>query len=80
MISGSEQMRIGAAEITGSILTVRDLSAGVATGIDEIEAGVREISTASADLADLGSRNRTALDAIRSQVDGFRTENDPPEG
>jgi methyl-accepting chemotaxis protein len=71
--SGSEQMRVGADEITRSILAVRDVSAGVSTGIDEIEAGVREISIASNDLAEQGLRNKSALEAIRAQVDGFRT-------
>lgn len=71
--SGSEQMRQGADEITRSIIGVRDVSTHVTTGIGEIEIGVREISSASNDLADLGQKNRSYLEEIRGQIEGFRT-------
>lgn len=71
---GSEQMQIGADEITKSIVVVRDVSGAVLEGIAEIEVGVREISTAAQNLAELGQENKTHLDEIHQQVDGFRTK------
>ncbi len=70
---GSSQMKEGTNEITSNVVDLRDVSAAVSTGIDEIEAGVREIRSASGDLADLGVKNRSYLQAIRGEVDGFRT-------
>lgn len=71
--SGSRQMKQGADEISRSITEVRDASASVASGIAEIETGVREISDAGAELAELGQKNRETVEAIRGQIDGFRT-------
>lgn len=73
VLSGSKQMKQGTDDITRSISGVRDTSAHVSTGIGEIEAGVREISASSIELSSLGQSNRTALEEIRSQVEGFRT-------
>jgi methyl-accepting chemotaxis protein len=42
--AGSTQMKEGADVITRNILSIRDFSSQVASGIDEVETGTREIS------------------------------------
>ncbi len=71
---GSTQMKEGADDITRNILSIRDLSSQVATGIDEVETGTREIRTAGSDLAELGQKNRASLKQIRDEVSGFKTD------
>jgi methyl-accepting chemotaxis protein len=72
---GQESDSLGreASGIRENITTVRDVSNSVSGSIAEIDTGVREITAAATELAELGQNNREYLQNISAEVAGFTT-------
>ncbi|AHC16029.1 Methyl-accepting chemotaxis protein [Salinispira pacifica] len=69
----SSRLNNGAEGIHRNVSNVLEVSTSVSGSISEIDAGIKEIRDSTNELAQLGQENRSQLQKIRSQVDGFKT-------
>ncbi|MFW6260476.1 MAG: hypothetical protein ACOC6J_02720, partial [Spirochaetota bacterium] len=68
------EMESGASEITGSMESVRTISASVREAIASIAAGAGEIREAAHRVARAGEENQRRIREIHEQLSRFRTE------